>query len=363
MFGAGTRTLPYFLTFPRAIKELWAPTGVYDKFDGADRSAYIQWNVGYRDWKLMEQQMDFLPRPLLTSDFEWLDECWSTDSERTKFLKDHHWRIMLVGVKGAGMFNHKDTLRSASWQAITAGKKRFHICDSAMDQFIYKAADVDTFAPDYSKYPLALKLDCYLDEVQSGEILYYPRDYWHQSKNLVDGTVALTGTLVNAWNFDSVTEQLMSTYISQKVMNNFRECDPTQDHHGGSFCEGMKKCFDRWVRTFGKEWLQQGGGGTEGGTEGAVEIEQDEDRFGGLKTILKAGIPADKPYDEDITEHIEEMNMWVPSCCIPSCCIPSCCIPSCCIPSCCIPSCCIPSCCIPSCCIPSCCIPSCCIPS
>jgi hypothetical protein len=321
MFGAGTGTLPYFLTVPRAIKELWAPTGVYDGFDGADRSAYIQWNVGYRDWKYMEQHMDFLPRPLLTSDFDWLDECWSTDSEREKFVKDHHWRIMLVGVKGAGMFNHKDTLRSASWQAITAGAKRFHICDSAMDPYIYMAGDVDTFAPDYNKYPLALELDCYLDEVRSGEILYYPRDYWHHSKNLVDGTVALTGTLVNAWNFDSMTEQLLATYISQNIMNNFRECDPLKDQHSGSFCEGMKRCFDRWIGTFGKEWLswkeqaEENAAPTDTELKEAAEQEEAEDgkeavdRFGGIKTILKAAIPADRPYDEDITEHIDEMNM------------------------------------------------------
>ena len=254
MFGAGTRTLPYFLTVPRALREIWAPSAVYPDFDGADASAYIQWNVDYKDWKHLESRMGFLP-PLLTSDFEWIDECWPTESERTKFTKDHHWRILLVGVQGAGMFNHKDTLRTASWQAITAGGKRFHICDSTMDPYIYKAGEVDTFAPDYSKFPLASKLDCYLEEVRSGEILYYPRDYWHQSKNLVDGTVALTGTLVNAWNFDSVSEQLLSTYISKGEMSNLRQCDPQNDHHGGRFCEGMKKCFDHWIRTFGMQWL------------------------------------------------------------------------------------------------------------
>lgn len=60
---------------------------------------------------------------------------------------------MLIGNKGAGMFNHIDVLRSASWQAQVHGAKRWHIC--APDQSRYlSAGTLDCFHPDYEKYPL-----------------------------------------------------------------------------------------------------------------------------------------------------------------------------------------------------------------
>ena len=290
MFGHGTGTQPYFLSVPKAFKEMSAPSATYDGFDGSASSTYIQWNIGYEDWMEMQQHgpLDFLPTPFKV-DFEWIKQCWSTDSERTKFLKDHHWRILLVGVEGAGMFNHKDTLRTASWQAVLSGSKRFHLCSAENDPYIYKAGELDAFAPDYVRFPQAKHLDCFLDEIAAGEIMYYPRDYWHQSKNLHRQTMALTGTIVNAWNFDSVTEQMLQTYISQGVMSNKRECDSLRDGHQGKFCEGLQICFDYWLKKFGEEWLNLTV--SQEKVEAIMDTEHKHTTANreGLKAILKAG--------------------------------------------------------------------------
>lgn len=45
-------------------------------------------------------------------------------------------------------------------------------------------------------------------QADEGEALFYPRDYWHQTENLDTPTIAITGTLVDKNNYDSVTEQL-----------------------------------------------------------------------------------------------------------------------------------------------------------
>ena len=34
-----------------------------------------------------------------------------------------HWKIILVGARGAGMFNHSDSLLTSSWHAHLMGSK------------------------------------------------------------------------------------------------------------------------------------------------------------------------------------------------------------------------------------------------
>jgi hypothetical protein len=85
----------------------------------------------------MEPQLAWLP-PLMKSDFGWVEKCWSDNAHRARFLKDHHWRIMIVGQRGAGMFNHKDTLRTASWHVVFDGPKRMQLCPPHSDPFIYQ---------------------------------------------------------------------------------------------------------------------------------------------------------------------------------------------------------------------------------
>ena len=45
-------------------------------------------------------------------------------------------------------------------------------------------------------------------QAQTGEVLFYPRDWWHQTHNEVTPTVSITGTLVDENNYDSVSYQL-----------------------------------------------------------------------------------------------------------------------------------------------------------
>lgn len=41
-----------------------------------------------------------------TKDEPWLEGCLPSDSLRNEFLLSTHWRMVLIGDRGAGMFNH-----------------------------------------------------------------------------------------------------------------------------------------------------------------------------------------------------------------------------------------------------------------
>jgi ribosomal protein L16 Arg81 hydroxylase len=90
--------------------------------------------------------------------------------------------MMLIGDEGAGMFNHQDVLRTASWQVQLQGSKLWHICAPDQSFALYEAGDVDVWQPNYERFPRFAQADCYEVTVQPGEFIYYPADYWHQTR-------------------------------------------------------------------------------------------------------------------------------------------------------------------------------------
>ncbi len=54
------------------------------------------------------------------------------------------------------------------------------MCGPENNDFLYGAASVDCFRPNYDNFPNFRKAKCYLDIAHEGELLFYPRGYWHQ---------------------------------------------------------------------------------------------------------------------------------------------------------------------------------------
>ena len=203
---------PYFASLADAVAALRAPVvGSYPINEGHP-GTYIQWNVGFDVWHKLVRGI-FPKVPTFQRDEEWLLGCFNASaaegidpfgfepygsgadappfraidhSIRSQFQKGAHWRMMLIGDMGSGMFNHKDILRTSSWQAQLAGSKRWHLCGPDSDRFMYGAGDVDAFAPNYKSFPLFERAACIDDRVVTGEMLFYPKDYWHQTINVVD---------------------------------------------------------------------------------------------------------------------------------------------------------------------------------
>ena len=195
---------------------------VFADVDASEPGTYVQWNIAGDDWNALLGALAAPPSttpgnasaerssspplssshdgvvgggassawPLpavLQSDDEWLEACLASDADRDRFALGTHWRMLLVGEPGAGMFNHQDTLRTASWQAQLRGTKRWHLCAADQAPHLYGAGRVDTLDPhgvDYDGAPAFRNASCLRADVRAGELLYYPHDWWHQTRVL-----------------------------------------------------------------------------------------------------------------------------------------------------------------------------------
>lgn len=221
---------PVFANLPEALAEIEKPSGRY-RLDPNFPGSYALWNMDAAAWAKITDRLGGFPS-FFTSDDAWLKGCFGDDTIISSFQRAAHWRMVLFGSKGAGMFNHMDTLRTASFQIQLSGIKRWHICGPSENHKMYEASDVNAFAPDYDRYPLFLDADCYLDEVRPGETLFYPMDYWHQTLTITDFSVSMTGTLVDQNCYQEVIEELhkkcraggsYDRVLCDKIYN---ECEP-----------------------------------------------------------------------------------------------------------------------------------------
>ena len=97
---------------------------------------YIQWNLDYESWhKLMSDFNGGLPK-IFREDDDWMNDCFKSDQTRSEWQRGTHWRMLLIGSKGSGMFGHKDILRTSSWQAQITGYKRWHLCSPSQDKYM-----------------------------------------------------------------------------------------------------------------------------------------------------------------------------------------------------------------------------------
>ena len=108
------------------------------------------------------------------------------------------------------MFNHKDSLRTSSYQIQIAGRKKWHLCSSADDYELYRrAGKIDMFNPDYSSFPKTRHVKtCSQFIAYPGDFIYYPKDYWHQTYMLDTPTIAISGTLVTKYCHEEIKTEL-----------------------------------------------------------------------------------------------------------------------------------------------------------
>lgn len=226
-------THPYLTPMHEAISELKSPSGKFPS-NKEHPGTYLQWNINLADWKKLAEDWD-LPYAF-RRDEDWMDECMTTDAIRDEFSKRTHWRMLLLGNEGAGMFNHQDVLRTASWQAQFMGSKKWHICAPDQGRFLYGAGQVDVWDWDYERYPAFVNADCYEDTVVAGEMMFYPRDYWHQTINLETPSASVSGTVCDMNNYDTIADELEAECARQKY----------RWHFSKQLCTELRQCFALW---------------------------------------------------------------------------------------------------------------------
>lgn len=161
--------------------------------------------------------------------------------------------MLLLGEKDAGMHNHKDDMRTASFQAQILGRKLWNLCppdklsafagnpshnNSATQSYMYGSAVIDTFSDriNYKKYPLMVNATCFQVTVEPGDIIYYPSDYWHQTKNLETPSLALSRNIITRECAEPVASRLQrecgSAPVTGQEMSSVASCginNPTED--------------------------------------------------------------------------------------------------------------------------------------
>ena len=211
MLRSGGGNNPYLFEFAPALHELKKKVGRgrfgQKEYDDA-------WEAGnapgkYLHLQLKEEQWAKLRRNGLGSKDQrlhiwlrtdgWMKRCLPTQALRDEYHIKTHWKIVLIGTPGAGMFNHSDSLLTSSWHAHVQGRKWWYVCGTGDGPGPYEGEH-----------------RCFEDALEVGEILYYPKDYHHETQNLKMPTMTVTGTVVNKHNYADIATMLHQVSRSLK---------------------------------------------------------------------------------------------------------------------------------------------------
>eukprot|EP00808_Paulinella_micropora_P013201 g58918.t1 len=134
------------------------------------------------------------------------------DVREEYFLKTH-WKIILIGTPGSGMFNHTDSLQTSSWHAHVQGAKWWFVCgrEDGTDK-------------------------CYEQVLRPGEVLFYAKNYWHETRNLEYPSMTVTGTVITPHNYMGVADKLHNECSTGGLKFDF----------SGALCDALDSCYPLW---------------------------------------------------------------------------------------------------------------------
>jgi len=190
------------------------------RVEGAPEGRYFHIPLNATHFKVLEHLGDIPAsrHPLLKGD-EWMDGCMAK-SERDEYLSRTHWQVVLIGSRGAGMFNHTDALQTASWHAHMAGRKWWYVCKHG---------------------------ECYEGILEPGEVLSYGHGWAHLTQNLETPTIAITGTVVTEENYKHVAQRWRGDCVAEALGL----------HFSAALCDALERCHHDWrkaTRASTKPW-------------------------------------------------------------------------------------------------------------
>ena len=133
-------------------------------------------------------------------------------------------RMLTVGTRGAGMYNHSDTLPTASWHAHVLGNKWWRVCGSVGEGS-----------------------ECYQGTLRPGEILYYPPGWFHETRIVDDLALTLTQAVAFGFNALSLATHVQHACAAGERPDSVSEYD--QDGFSARLCDRFDECRKVWSRT------------------------------------------------------------------------------------------------------------------
>jgi hypothetical protein len=230
MLKSGTH--PFLYRFGAGLRQVLEPPGRFHEpaneqhpYSCDDGCRYIHLQLTRPQWRQLEEAGD-LPvkrHPHTGGDNWWQRRCLDEVDVNDEYHIKTHWKIILIGSRGAGMFNHTDSLQTSSWHAHVQGKKWWYVCGTNRGKGHGEG-----------------KTECFESILMPGEILYYGRQWYHQTQNLRTPTTTITGTVVHANNFEYVAAKLHGECYRSEMNFNF----------SGKLCDALDKCYSLWHQRF-----------------------------------------------------------------------------------------------------------------
>ena len=206
-------TNPYLFRMSSAYQEFLTEPG-----RGRFGDAEIHQANGHPGKYLHMQMMTGQWKTVVGTQHPWFEtdhwmSCLKEERLMDEYMLKTHWKILLSGQPGAGMFNHTDHLLTSSWHTHIEGRKWWYVCKDGR---------------------------CYEDLFYPGDTLFYPHHWFHQTQNVDMPTTTVTGTVVDAENHKLVTSRL------------FNECArPGGFRFSGRLCDALDSCARLWHHDWG----------------------------------------------------------------------------------------------------------------
>lgn len=219
---SGSGASPYLTRAARAIDELFVTPGPHQRSKFRyepqhPQGRYLHAQLTPATWDAFARAGDFAPAGDPYLDHDAALSCLASDAAvMEEFHYKTHWKVLLAGARGAGMFNHSDSLRSSSWHAHLAGEKWWYVCAERGGA-------------------------CAEAIVRPGEVLLYGPGYHHETQNLATPTVTVTDTFVHAANFRQLARKLHDDCVRDRL----------RFHFSGELCDALQTCFEDWELYWG----------------------------------------------------------------------------------------------------------------
>jgi hypothetical protein len=223
-----SRQSPYLTRLATAVEELKVDPRTqeskfrYETQGGALEGRYMHLQLTPAQWLELEKSDIPVERHVHLENDNWLRKClgYPHEAVAAEYHLKTHWKILLVGARGAGMFNHSDSLQTSSWHLTVTGRKWWYVCGTLSNETSSK---------------------CFEGVVQPGEVLYYGRGWSHETQNVDAPTITLTDTAVHQRNYQAMADKLYGECTREVLDFKF----------SGALCDALDTCYGALYELFG----------------------------------------------------------------------------------------------------------------
>ena len=103
-------------------------------------------------------------------------------------IHDMKWHMLFIGECNSGMYIHRDITPLSSWQLLLSGEKKFLFCPPNFSM------NSSSFRDDISEIIFS---ECQQTTISPGDLIYYPKFWYHQTLNTESHTVAISDFVLN----------------------------------------------------------------------------------------------------------------------------------------------------------------------